>query len=40
MTISELVDIFYLPDFGRFDQTGVFQHPQAIALKTLPMDSE
>jgi hypothetical protein len=31
-TISVLVDIFYLPNSGYFDKTGVFQQPQAIAL--------
>ena len=27
-----LVDIFYLPNSGCFDKTGVFQQPQALAL--------
>jgi len=26
-------DIFYPPNFGYFEETGLFQHPQAIALK-------
>jgi hypothetical protein len=30
--ISVLVDIFYLPNSGYFDKTGVFQQPQAISL--------
>jgi hypothetical protein len=28
------LDIFYPPNFGRFQENGLFQHPQAIALKT------
>ena len=33
-TISVLVDISYPPNFHCFEQNGVFQQPQAIALKT------
>ncbi len=32
MTISVLVDIFYLPNSGYFDKRGVFQQPQAFTL--------
>ena len=30
--MSVLADIFYLPNFGCFDKTGVFQQTQAISL--------
>jgi hypothetical protein len=29
-----LLDIFYVPNFGSFDKTGVFQQPQAFTLTT------
>jgi hypothetical protein len=32
-TISVLVDIFYHPNSSYFDKTGLFQQPQALALK-------
>jgi hypothetical protein len=35
-TISVLVDIFYFPNSGYFDETGVFQQPQAITLRIPP----
>jgi hypothetical protein len=31
-TFSVFLDIFYPPNFRCFDENGVFQHPQAIAL--------
>jgi hypothetical protein len=33
-TFAVFLDIFYPPNFGYFEENGVFQHPQAIALKT------
>jgi hypothetical protein len=33
-TFSVFLDIFYPPNFGYFKENGVFQHPQARALKT------
>jgi hypothetical protein len=32
MTFSVFLDIFYPPNFGCFDENGVFQQPQAITL--------
>jgi hypothetical protein len=33
-TFSVFLDIFYPPNFGYFEENGLFQHPQAITLKT------
>jgi hypothetical protein len=33
-TFSVFLDIFYPPIFGCFEENGLFQHPQAITLKT------
>jgi hypothetical protein len=33
-TLSVLLNIFYPPNFGYFEENGVFQQPQAITLKT------
>jgi len=35
--ISVLVDIFYPPKFGCFEENGLFQHPQALALIDPPL---
>ena len=32
MTISVLLDIFYVPNFGCFGKKGVFQQPLPITL--------
>ena len=32
-TFLIFLDIFYPPNFGRFEENGVFQQPQAISLK-------
>jgi hypothetical protein len=34
-TFSVFLDIFYPPFFRCFEENGLFQQPQAIALKTL-----
>jgi len=31
-TFSVFLDIFYPPNFGCFEENGLFQHPQAISL--------
>jgi hypothetical protein len=36
-TFSVFLDIFYPPNFGCFDENGVFQQPQAISLIELLM---
>src|ERR1700730_19241607 len=33
-TFSVFLDIFYPPNFGYFEENGLFQHPQALALRT------
>ena len=33
-TFLVFLDIFYPPNFGCFEENGLFQHPQAITLKT------
>jgi hypothetical protein len=33
-TFSVRVDIFYPPNFGCFEKSGLFQQPQAFTLKT------
>jgi hypothetical protein len=33
-TFSVFLDIFYPPNLAVWDEKGVFQQPQAIALKT------
>jgi hypothetical protein len=38
-TFSIFLDIFYPPNFGCFGENGVFQQPQAIALKTRSMSA-
>jgi hypothetical protein len=35
-TFLVCVDIFYPPNFGCFEKSGVFQQPQAISLKVRP----
>jgi hypothetical protein len=32
-TFSVFLDIFYPQVFGYFEENGLFQHPQALALK-------
>jgi hypothetical protein len=34
-TIFVLVDIFYLPNSGHFDKTGVFQQPRDFSPTTV-----